>query len=112
MAIAKIEKQHWHDYFDRVSKVLVGKNAELEVEALAIGSQVQAEWLPLTGIVYDARADILAVMVEGFDHMIRHPQTVFADMTGSALTSMEVIDADQAHHIVRLRDPLMLPPPG
>lgn len=111
MAILKIDKQNWHDYFDRMSKVLVGKNAELEVDALEIGSQIQAEWVPLIGIVYDPRADILAVMVEGFDHMIRRPQTVFADMTGSALTSIEAIDADQAHHIVKLRDPLMLPPP-
>lgn len=110
MTISKLDKPIWHAYFDQVSKTLVGKDAELAVEALAIGSQVQAEWVPLLGIVYDPRSDILAVMVEGLDHMIRQPQTLYVDMTGGALASMEVIDADQVRHIVRLRAPLTLPP--
>jgi hypothetical protein len=112
MAIAKIEKAHWREYFDRVSKASEGKNVELEVDALEIGSQIELEWVPLMGLLYDPRDDVLAVMVEGLDHMIRRPQTLFVDMTGSALTSLEVIDADQVRHIVRLRDPLMLPPPA
>lgn len=111
MAILKIDKPKWHDYFDRVSKILVGKNTELEVDALEIGSQIQAEWVPLMGIVYDTRSQILAVMVEGLDHMIRDPQSVFVDVSGGALSSIEVIDADQFRHIIKLRDPLMLPPP-
>lgn len=112
MAIAKIEKAVWRDYFDRVSKASEGKNVELEVEALEIGSQIELEWVPLMGLLYDPKNDVLAVMVEGLDHMIRRPQTVFVDMTGSALTSVEVIDADQVRHIIRLRDPLMLPAPA
>lgn len=112
MAIAKIEKAVWRDYFDRVSKASEGKNVELEVEALEIGSQIELEWVPLMGLLYDPQGDVLAVMVEGLDHMIRRPQTVFVDMTGSALTSVEVIDADQVRHIIRLRDPLMLPAPA
>jgi hypothetical protein len=112
MAISKIDKSKWQEYFDRMSKVLVGKNAELEVDALQIGSQIELEWVPLMGMLYDPQGDILAVMVEGLDHMIRHPQTLFVDMTGSALTSLEVVDADQMRHIIRLRDPLMLPAPA
>ncbi|MBC7860395.1 MAG: DUF5335 family protein [Burkholderiaceae bacterium] len=110
--MAKIEKAVWREYFDRVSKASEGKNVELEVDALEIGSQIELEWVPLMGLLYDPRGDVLAVMVEGLDHMIRRPQTVFVDMTGSALTSVEVIDADQVRHIIRLRDPLMLPAPG
>ena len=112
MAIAKIEKAVWREYFDRVSKASEGKNVELEVEALEIGSQIELDWVPLMGLLYDPKNDVLAVMVEGLDHMIRRPQTVFVDMTGSALTSVEVIDADQVRHIIRLRDPLMLPAPA
>lgn len=112
MAISKIDKPKWQDYFDRVSRVLAGKNAELEVDALEIGSQIELEWVPLMGMLYDPQGDIIAVMVEGLDHMIRHPQTLFVDMTGSALTSLEVVDAGQMHHIIRLRDPLMLPAPA
>ncbi|MET3131490.1 hypothetical protein AAKU55_001752 [Oxalobacteraceae bacterium GrIS 1.11] len=111
MAISKIDKPHWHDYFERVSKILIGKSAELEVDSLEIGSQIEAEWVPLLGIVYDKRSDIMAVMVEGLDHMIRQPQTVFVDMTGSALSSVEIVDADRSRHLLKLRDPLMLAPP-
>lgn len=112
MAIAKIEKTVWREYFDRVSKASEGKNVELEVEALELGSQIELEWVPLMGLLYDPKDDVVAVLVEGLDHMVRRPQTLFVDMTGSALTSLEVIDADQVRHIIRLRDPLMLPPPA
>ncbi|MDC8760147.1 DUF5335 domain-containing protein [Janthinobacterium fluminis] len=111
MTIAKIDKPNWHDYFGRISKTLVGKNAELEVDALEIGSQLEADWVPLLGIVYDPASDILAVMVEGLDHMIRHPQTLYVDMLGSELLSMEVNDADHFRHIIKLRDPLLLAAP-
>ena len=111
MSITKLEKPEWHDYFDRMSKILIGRSAELEVDALEIGSQIAADWIPLLGIVYDPHSDILAVMVDGLDHMIRQPKTIFVDMNGSALSSMEVIDAEQIRHIVKLRDPLLLPPP-
>ncbi|HEV7814324.1 MAG TPA: DUF5335 domain-containing protein [Janthinobacterium sp.] len=111
MTISKLEKPVWKNYFDRMSKILTGKNAELEVDALEIGSQIQAEWVPLTGILYDPQSDTLAVMVEGLDHMIRRPASLFVDMEAGALSSMEVIDADQVRHIIKLRDPLMLPAP-
>ncbi|CDG82074.1 DUF5335 family protein [Janthinobacterium agaricidamnosum] len=110
MAIFKLEKNDWHAYFERIAKVLMGKSAELEVDALSIGSQLQARWAPLMGIVYDPRSDILAVMLEGLDHMIRHPQTIFVDMQGDVLNSLDVNDADNFRHIIKLRDPLPLPP--
>jgi hypothetical protein len=112
MATVKIDKPQWHHYFDQVSKTLIGKSAEIEVDALDIGSQIEAEWVPLLGIVYDARSDILSVAVDGLDHMIRHPQSVFVEISSNNLASIEVIDADQFVHIVKLRDPLLLPPPA
>ncbi|MFM9433982.1 hypothetical protein ACFDR9_001028 [Janthinobacterium sp. CG_23.3] len=111
MAIATIDKPHWQEYFDRMSKLLPGKSVELEVDALEIGSHIEAEWVPLLGFVYDPASDILAIMVDGLDHMIRHPQALYVDMLGSELRSMEVIDADQFRHIVKLRAPLLLPAP-
>ena len=111
MAIAKLEKATWHPYFDKVSKILDGKSAEIEVTSLTIGDQVEAEWLPLLGIVYDQKDDLIEVVLEGLDHMIRKPQEVYVDQEAAMLRSMEVIDADGVRQIVRLRDPLMLPSP-
>jgi hypothetical protein len=59
MALSKLEKPKWHAYFDNMSKILQGKRVEIEVDALAIGSQVEAEWLPLMYITYDPKDDII-----------------------------------------------------
>jgi hypothetical protein len=111
MAIKKLEKAVWHPYFDRVTKTLDGKLAEVEVDSLKMGGQIEAEWLPLIGIVYDPKNDIVEVAMEGIDHLIHKPREVFVDQEAVLLASVEVIDADDERHIIKLRDPLMLPPP-
>jgi hypothetical protein len=55
------------------------------VAELQLGAQIEAEWLPLTGIADDQEAVLLK--------------------------SLEVIDEDGVRQIIELRDPLMLPPP-
>jgi hypothetical protein len=111
MAITKLEKDAWHPYFDRVTKILDGKRVEVEVDSLKIGAQIEAEWLPLIGLVYDHKNDLVEVALEGLDHLIRKPRQVFVDQEAVELSSVEVVDADDFRHIIKLRDPLMLPPP-
>lgn len=111
MATLKLEKEAWHPYFDNITKILEGKRVEVEIASLKIGDQVEAEWLPLIGIVYDPKDDIIEVALEGLDHLIHKPREVFVDQEAVELISMEVIDADDTRQIIRLRDPLMLPPP-
>lgn len=108
---SKLEKQVWHDYFDNMSKVLDGKLVEIEVDSLAIGSQIEAEWLPLFGITYDPKNDMVEIIAEGLDHMIHKPREVYVERNGTELLSMEVIDSDDFRQIIKLRDPLMLPAP-
>jgi hypothetical protein len=112
MALLKLEKRQWHVYFDRLSKGLVGKQVEIEVASLALGAQVEAEWLPLLGIVYEPRTDVLEIALEGLDHMIRRPREIYADEEGIVLASLEIVDGGDVRHIVRLREPLLLPPPS
>jgi Family of unknown function (DUF5335) len=38
--------------------------AEIEVASLALGDQVEAEWLPLLGIAYDPKDDLVQVALE------------------------------------------------
>jgi hypothetical protein len=111
MSIQKLEKTTWRPYFDHMSKILEGKRAEIEVASLKIGDQIEAEWLPLYGITYDPKDDLIEIALEGLDHMIHKPREVYVDQEAVELTSMEVIDAEDFHQIVKLRDPLMLPPP-
>jgi hypothetical protein len=112
MALLKLEKRQWHGYFDRLSKGLVGKQVEIEVASLALGVQVEAKWLPLRGIVYEPRKDVLEIALEGLDHMIRRPREIYADEEGIGLASLEIVDGGDVRHIVRLREPLLLAPPS
>jgi hypothetical protein len=112
MAIRKIDRAQWRNFFDRVTKGLVGKRAEIEVDSLDLGSQIEAEWLPLLGIAYDPKDDVLEVALDGLDHLIAKPQEIYIEEGGAGLASLQVIDRDGVSQIVKLRDPLMLPAPA
>jgi hypothetical protein len=111
MAVRKLEKTEWRPFFDWVSKGLVGKRAEIEIASLSLGSQIEAEWLPLLGVSYDPKNDILEIAVDGLDHMISRPQELYVDDSAGILTSFEVIDGDGVSQIIQLREPLLLPAP-
>ncbi len=111
MTIRKLEKPEWRPFLDVVSKLLEAKEAEIEVASLDLGDQVQAEWLPLLGITYDPNDDIVEVALDGLDHMIHKPREIYLDNGARALTSIEIVDADDVKQIVKLKDQLMLPAP-
>jgi hypothetical protein len=55
---------------------------------------------------------MIEIALDGLDHLIARPQQVFVDFGPEGLTSLQVIDAEGLSQIVKLRDPLMLPPPS
>jgi hypothetical protein len=112
MAAQKIDKSKWQAFFDRLSRGLVGMRAEIEVASLALGDQIEAEWLPLLGITYDSKNDVLEIALEDLDHLIKHPKEVWADAGVGALLNFEVIDGEGVSQIIQLREPLILPAPG
>ena len=68
------------DFFDRMSKALTGKWAEIEVASLDLGDQIAAEWSsPCSGITYDSKGDLLDVALDRYDHLIRHPKQIVVD---------------------------------
>ena len=109
MAVRKLDKPQWQGFLDRMSKGIVGKRAEIEVAALALGDQIAGEWLSLLGISYDPKDDAIVIALAGVDHMIRAPREVWVDLGPTGLASLEVIDAADVRQIVQLRDPLLLP---
>ncbi|MCS3928863.1 hypothetical protein M2175_003894 [Bradyrhizobium elkanii] len=107
----QLEKSQWRAYFDRKSKALVGKRAEIEVASLKLGDQIEAEWLPLLGISYDPKDGIIEIALEGVDHLIPKPREVYVEENGLELSSLEVIDAEGTRQIIALKDAMMLPAP-
>ena len=86
--------------------------AEVEVASLRLGDQVEAEWLPLLGIAYDSKDDIVEVALEGLDHLIPSPREIYVDDDPLGLWTFEIVNADDVREIIRFRDPLALPAPA
>src|SRR6201981_3155251 len=112
MAVQTVDKRGWRGFFDWLSQGLLGARAEIEVASLDVGDQIEAEWLPLLGITYDDKDDVLEVALEGVDHLIYGPREVWADLNVGEMISFEVIDDRGVSQIIKLRQPVMLPWPS
>src|SRR3974377_1132588 len=110
MASRALPKKELEIYFDRISKGLAGHRAHIEVAGLALGDQVAAKWLPLFGITYDAKDDLLENAMEGIGHSIYKPREIAVDDGPSGLGSMEIVDSDRRRQIIKLMEPLLLSP--
>jgi hypothetical protein len=107
--LLNVPQSQWRVFFDQMSKALLGKWAEIEVASLDLGDQIVAEWVPLLGITYDSRNDLLDVALDRANHLIRHPKEVLVEHTPAGLAAVAVIDADGTRQMVRLKEPLLLP---
>lgn len=109
MPTVQLENARWKPYLDRVANTLRGQQAYVEVSGLGLGDQVESEWLPLLGIAYDPKSDVVEMATEAVDHLISHPNRIYVQYESDGLHNLEVVDADGNQHIMRLREPLKLP---
>ncbi len=107
-----VPKAEWPHYLDRVTRGLTGLRAEIEVASLDLGDQIEAESVPITGIFYDHKDDLVGITLEGLDHLIRNPQSIYIAESDDGLSAMAVIDRDGTNHLIKLKRPLALPAPG
>lgn len=108
MSTRTLTRAEWRRYCDRVSKAVAGRSVELEVASLELGDLVEARWLPLRGIVFDARGDVLEIALDGVGHSILAPREVLLEETERGLVAIEVVAADDSIEILRFREPLCL----
>src|ERR1700723_15439 len=109
MSIRKLERDDWGGFCIRASRFFVGKQADIEVVSLQIGFQPEARRLPLIGMSYDPKSDVLELLLGELEHLIRAPREFYVDEEPLGIVSLQIIDAEGVHQIVTLRDPLMLP---
>ncbi len=109
MKTLKLAKNQWEDYFNRMSKLLEGKRASIEIASLDIGDQTQADKIVLYGIGYDPKDDLVEVALEGLDHLINNPRDIEIVQGNNGIETIGITDEDGRQQIVRLTEPLMLP---
>src|SRR6188474_1974620 len=96
----------WQSYFDAISKSLEGERALVEIEGLAFGDRMQARCLPLIGITYESKDDILEIAMEGLDHLIHRPRDIVVSEGAEGLERLDIIDSDAQKQNIRLVKPL------
>lgn len=104
-----LPRSEWRSFFDAVSGVLVGKRIEIEAASLDLGDQIVADWVPLLGITYDARDNMLDVALSGLTHLIRQPREILVQGDPNHVEIVAVVSEDGVKQVLRFRDPLMLP---
>ena len=108
--LRNLPESEWRSFFDRMSKALLGKWAEIEVAQLDLGDQIVAEWIPLLGVTYDSRDQLLDVALDRIDHLIHRPKEILVEEAPDGLKSVAVVDAEGARQVVKFKAPLTLPP--
>ncbi len=104
-ALARAE---WRRYCDRISKRIAGRRVELDVASLGLGDRVEARWLPLHGLVFDSRGDVLEIALDGIGHSILAPRKIQVEETERGLVALEIVAVDDTVETLRFREPLLL----
>jgi hypothetical protein len=108
MSKRALARAEWRSYCDRVSKSVAGRRVELDFASLQLGARVEARWLPLLGIVFDARGDVFEIALAGVGHSILAPREILLEETERGLVAMEIVAADDSVETLRFREPLQL----
>ena len=112
MVMHNLPKRAWKSDFEAMSDVLIGKWAEVEVASLDLGDQIVAEWIPLLGITYDDKDDLVDVSLGGenqLNHLIRRPTQIEIVDETDGLRSIAITTGDGTVQVLKLKDPLRLP---
>jgi hypothetical protein len=109
MTIRRLEHGEWDGFCIRASRGYLGKQVNIEVISPQIGSQLNVRRMPLLGMSYDPKSDVLQLLLGEFSHRIRAPRELYVDEIPLCSVSFEVIDAEGSRQIVTLQDPPMLP---
>ena len=109
MAIRELSRSDWAQYFNDYSADQSSEGRIEHAELLSLstesGAQKHTDWLPLQGLVYDHKGDLLEIQLQGLDCLIGHPKAIFVDEEAGRLARFEVLQDGGKTEIVQLRQP-------
>jgi hypothetical protein len=111
MATVDLERSRWHAYFDEMAHKTLGNQVCLETAVGEFDTRQTSDWLPLTGITYDPKSDVLEVVTDTLDHLIAHPTAISVGYDVEGLHTVSVTDGEGRREIIRLKEPAPLPAP-
>jgi hypothetical protein len=106
VTLRMIEQVQWHALCERLSQGLAGRHAEMTITMPLFGSQIQAEWAPLKGVVYEPKSGVFEIVFEGLDHRVRRPQQFYVDEGSAGVAALIIIDGEGRRQEIKLREPL------
>lgn len=109
MSTKTLERAQWKSYFNETAKGLETMQVEIEITGPHVGDQIEAEWVPLNGLSYDDRSNYFDVATSRLNHRIPDVKEISIEQDFTGLKSMEIIDGDGNHQILRFKPPLALP---
>jgi len=110
----ELAPEAWVGYFDSISPKIEGTLVTIEVMSDELGDQIDVEQLPLQGIGYDPKDNMLEVSVGGrgvrypvlLRHFISSPKTISVEESGALRpTAILVTDAGGVRTLIRLFEP-------
>ena len=111
MAIRRLDRGDWTSFCNLASRGLFGKRVDIEIASLQVGFQPEARHLPLIGMSYDPKGDVLELLLGELEHLIKGPREFYVDEEPLGVTSLQIVDSHGVRQIVTLREPLLLPAP-
>lgn len=111
MLTRRLERSEWRTYSERVSRALAGERPEVEVAGLDLGDRPHDGSLPLVGLAYDHENGCFEIALEGLNRLAHRPREVHVTDGPDGLLTVAVVDPDGRRQLVRLKKPLVLPPP-
>lgn len=109
----KLEPETWRAYFDWITRHLPSVRAEIEVEGVDLGDQIESDPLVIDGISYDPynRELVVTATAAQLEHHIVEPREVYVLEELGQPSAVEIVDAEGHKQIVYITPLLELPPP-
>lgn len=112
MAVRQLARDDWHNFLEELTSTVRGRQTVVEVASADLGDQRLVENVPLLGLSYDARGDILEIEFETIGHRVASPTDLFVDQPPAGMIGLEIVGKDGTRTILRLQEPLLLPEPA
>jgi Family of unknown function (DUF5335) len=112
MGIRRLERWEWCHFCAFASRYVIGRRADIELLSFRFGRRVPVQQMPVLGLNYDPRRDIIKILLAAADHQIHRPREMHVDLRPICLANFTVIDADGTQEIIVLHEPVLLAAPS